>query len=52
MVVLDLVTLQCLARFPVDHAVRQCALTWSGNRIAVLTDAGVASLYATGTTRS
>ena len=49
-VVLDLATLQCLVRFPVDHAVRQCALTWAGDRIAVLTDAGVASLYAAGTT--
>lgn len=50
-VVFDLATLQRLVRFPVDHAVRQCALTWAEDLIAVLTDAGVVSLYASGSIR-
>ena len=44
--VLDLATMQCLLRFPVEHAVRRCALTWVGDRLGVLTDATCASLYA------
>lgn len=50
-VVLDLATLQCLVRFPVDHAVRRSALTWAEDRIAVLTDVSVVSLYGPGSIR-
>ena len=44
--VLDLATLRCLLRFPVEHAVRHCALTWVGDQLGVLTDTSCASLYA------
>jgi hypothetical protein len=43
--VLDLATMQCLLRFPVEHAVRCCALAWVGDKLGVLTDATCASLY-------
>jgi hypothetical protein len=43
--VLDPATMQCLLRFPVEHAVRRCALAWIGDKIGVLTDATCASLY-------
>jgi hypothetical protein len=46
--VLDLATLRCLLRFPIEHAVRQSTLTWVGNRLGVVTDYGCASLYAVG----
>ncbi|MFI1032608.1 WD40 repeat domain-containing protein [Streptomyces sp. NPDC020951] len=45
--VLDLAELRLLLRFPIEHSVRRSALTWVGDgRLGVLTDAGMASLYA------
>jgi hypothetical protein len=46
MLVLNLATLDCLLRFPVEHVARRSAVTWVGSRIGVLTDTGCASLYA------
>jgi hypothetical protein len=44
--VYDLTSLECTLRFPVEHSVDRCAITWLGGDLAVLINTGCASIYA------